>query len=1003
MFKTRLCVLVLASCLLLSTMAALYSPTLFVNAQSVVVPSTEYPTIQKAVDKVSAGSTITVSPGTYNENVVIPKSVTIQGSGPDSTTITGSYPFEIGASDVKISGFKIITTTDAGIGLQVGRACEITNNVIQGGYGANIAGDQTTVANNTFTGCLIGVSVTGAHTITDNMIINCKTGMWVGANTTITGNTVKQCPGDGIQLLGGNNLLRNNIVESCNEIGIDVSGSNNIIIENTVTKQLNNTNDNSIYGSGIFVWNSNNNNITGNTVSGNTKGIRVHGCSQTYLAFNKVENNTFTGIYVVGNLNYVLNNTISNNGENGIFIYDLENSFFYQSPLPPNYVSGNLVTGSKNGIYSLENNTVTWNDLITNKNSVGSSGGFWDYNLYSDYNGTDANKDGIGDTPYIIENAPGLEPIVVDLHPRTSRTRTEGRGINLLIVPVNLQDSEVALSSADYEDIGSKMTQYFKEVSYGTLDLKVTVHTNTDGSWVTVPNSTATYKSNKDAFFSDAVKQMDPDVEFTIYDLNADNGKGVVAFITANDIWGEGSFCRSLVGDQPVNQPLGGWLTTADGTSIDVLYVLESRFQGNNQIIRSLAHEFNHELGKIYAETLHKESTGQYTTKSGLWLTPDEYLMGNVVCSYSLMGNLSNLNIERVHPDSYIKEWLGWLKYSEVAVGTFFNVTQLDLMDYGGTIPICFPYSHAEGFIIFEVRSSASSQWDAEFSNAKSLEIYSVDYAMYAYAKCHENLVRTILTLGDNYTDPANGIVVTLIDFTPQGAQVKLKKFTDKDLVGAEISPSGTVLSSAADNTDLDQGFSVMPDVDLHAYADDGRHVGMNYQTGVYENQISGAIASGDLVDGTEWIFAPSGTTVHFVTCSNDTAAFLKAYPDMATVTNGTDSYQMSMVYYDSQGTRYDSSAIEQIIPPGATLGHNYTLTENSDGSYTVTVDPAAITNTSNQLGLPFDTTTIIIIVVVAISVIVPVALLAKRRSSNKAKNRGAVQSWPPPPPPPPP
>ena len=194
-----------------------------------------------------------------------------------------------------------------------------------------------------------------------------------------------------------------------------------------------------------------------------------------------------------------------------------------------------------------------------------------------------------------------------------------------------------------------------------------------------------------------------------------------------------------------------------------------------------------------------------------------------------------------------------------------------------------------------------------------------------------------------------------------------------------------------------------MPDVDLHAYTDDGRHVGMNYQTGVYENQISGAIASGDLVDGTEWIFVPSGTTVHFVTCSNDTAAFLKAYPDMATVTNGTDSYQMSMVYYDPQGNRYNSSAIEQIIPPGATLGHNYTLTEKSDGSYTVTVDPAAITNTNNQLGLPFDTTTIIIIVVVAISVIIPVALLAKRRSSNKAKNRGAFESWPPPPPPPPP
>ena len=111
MFKTRLCVLVLASCLLLSTFVSLYSPNPFVRAQSVVVPSSDYPTIQKAVNKVSEGSTITVSAGTYNENVDIYKSVTIQGSGPDSTTITGSFPFEIGstANHVKISGFKITT------------------------------------------------------------------------------------------------------------------------------------------------------------------------------------------------------------------------------------------------------------------------------------------------------------------------------------------------------------------------------------------------------------------------------------------------------------------------------------------------------------------------------------------------------------------------------------------------------------------------------------------------------------------------------------------------------------------------------------------------------------------------------------------------------------------------------------------------------------------------------------------------------------------------------
>ena len=88
----------------------------------------------------------------------------------------------------------------------------------------------------------------------------------------------------------------------------------------------------------------------------------------------------------------------------------------------------------------------------------------------------------------------------------------------------------------------------------------------------------------------------------------------------------------------------------------------------------------------------------------------------------------------------------------------------------------------------------------------------------------------------------------------------------------------------------------------------------------------------------------PQQHNVHFVTSSNDTAAFLNAYPDITTVTNGTDSYTMNMVYYDPQGNRYNSSSIEQTISPGATLSHNYTLTAESNGSYTLTVEPAAIT-----------------------------------------------------------
>jgi len=55
------------------------------------------------------------------------------------------------------------------------------------------------------------------------------------------------------------------------------------------------------------------------------------------------------------------------------------------------------------------NNLIFHNNFINNTIQVSSSGStdFWDNgqqgNYWSDYNGTDSNQDGIGDTPYIIE------------------------------------------------------------------------------------------------------------------------------------------------------------------------------------------------------------------------------------------------------------------------------------------------------------------------------------------------------------------------------------------------------------------------------------------------------------------------------------------------------------------------------------------------------------------------------------------------------------------------
>lgn len=84
------------------------------------------------------------------------------------------------------------------------------------------------------------------------------------------------------------------------------------------------------------------------------------------------------------------------------------------------------------------------------------------------------------------------------------------------------------------------------------------------------------------------------------------------------------------------------------------------------------------------------------------------------------------------------------------------------------------------------------------------------------------------------------------------------------------------------------------PDIDLHAYTSDGRHIGMNHSSGVYENEILGAIASGDMITE-EWVFVPSNLDVRFVVDSHDVQKYLEEINSSETlITN----YTIQMMEY---------------------------------------------------------------------------------------------------------
>ncbi len=111
------------------------------------------------------------------------------------------------------------------------------------------------------------------------------------------------------------------------------------------------------------------------------------------------------GIYIdMGNSNIITGNRVSNN-QVGIFLGSTQQNTFSE-----NVIKNNLY-GVANFNSEASDNRFFLNDFANNSTQVDMdlrSFNVWDNegrgNYWSDYNGTDVNEDGIGDTPYVIES-----------------------------------------------------------------------------------------------------------------------------------------------------------------------------------------------------------------------------------------------------------------------------------------------------------------------------------------------------------------------------------------------------------------------------------------------------------------------------------------------------------------------------------------------------------------------------------------------------------------------
>jgi nitrous oxidase accessory protein len=305
--------------------------------------------IQTLINSASPGDTIHVPAGNYVGQVNVNKTVKLVGESSSSTIIDGGFAgdvVEVSADNVEISGFTVQNSGPRGIGVNIEycTGSKIYDNIMKNNYEGLVVGGSSNAS------------------VYENKIVSNfgNLGVMINYSTSVTfsRNYVRKNVGQGL------------VVFHCSSCIV----SENQIVEND---------DKSV------VWSV-------GMVLSNSFSVKVFG--------NNITANADHGLNLVGSSsNEIFRNVMSKNAD-GICLSGSTNNDIYENTLQANAYGVECWFASNNRIYH--------NNIIGNDGQVynfGTEQNVWDKgyasggNYWSDYVGNDTDNDGIGDTPYLID------------------------------------------------------------------------------------------------------------------------------------------------------------------------------------------------------------------------------------------------------------------------------------------------------------------------------------------------------------------------------------------------------------------------------------------------------------------------------------------------------------------------------------------------------------------------------------------------------------------------